>query len=220
LNTAKKKGKAVFVLITANGVAGVDKATQIVNEAHAKYKKSEIITINRDVAENSDLVNKYRIGSVKVPFIIVVSPKGNLVGRFMLAQANTDALVNSIPSPKKDVVLTAVTEKKPVFIVVSKKGFTDKATVLENCKSASLKIASKPIIIEIDVDDAKESEFLKELGVATNNGKTITVVSNASGQVTDKFEGITLETALIASANKVIRSGCGSGCGSSCGPKK
>jgi hypothetical protein len=221
-NQAKKKGKVVFVLITSTSAVGVDKATQIANEAHSKHSKSEVIVINKDDAANKEIVAKYGIGNVNVPFFLVISPRGNAVAGFMLAQATPDALVNAIPSPKQDEVLVAFTEKKPIFIVISKKGLTDKSTILENCKSASAKIATKPNVVEFDFTDTKELPFLRKLGITALNDKTITMVVNASGQVTDKFEGIALETALIASAGKVIRSGCGSGCGpsSGCGPKK
>jgi uncharacterized membrane protein len=222
MNQAKKKGKAVFVLITGTGVVGVDKATQIANEAKAKYAKSEVVIINKDDAVNSELVAKYGIGKVNVPFFLVVSPKGIPVAGFMLSQATPEVLVNAVPSPKQDEVFISFSEKKPVFIVISKKGFADKSTVVENCKSASSKITSKPYVVQIDFEDTKESAFLKKLKVTAINGKTITLVLNATGQVNDQFEGIVLETSLIASANKVAKRGgcCPSGSKSGCGGPK
>ncbi|MCK9613556.1 MAG: hypothetical protein M0R16_11800 [Bacteroidales bacterium] len=224
LDKAKKEGKSVFLVITGTGATGVDKALTIANGAKAKVPKSVVIQMNKDDAANSDLVTKFGIGFVQVPFILVLSPRGIAVAGFPALQATADLLVQSIPSPKKEEVLLAVSEKRPVFIVVSKKGLTDKTTVLANCKATSTKMPNKPSVVEFDFNDSKETDFLKQIGVTAINDKTITVVANASGQITDKYEGIVLETALTSSANKVIKTGgCAPGaCGgkSSCGPVK
>lgn len=222
LAQAKKDGKAVFLLITGTGATGVDAATKTANDAKAKYAKSVVITINKDDAANSEVVAKLGIASVPLPFFLVISPKGMAVAGYTVAQATADLLVKAIPSPKQDEVLLAISEKKPVFIVVSKKGLTDKTTSIANCKSASAKVASKPAVVEFDINDSKETAFLKQMGVTTVGEKTITVVANASGQITDRYEGPALETALIASANKVIKSGgcCPGGSTNGCAPKK
>ncbi|HOY30798.1 MAG TPA: hypothetical protein PKW80_02855 [Bacteroidales bacterium] len=222
LEKAKKEGKAVFMVISGTGASGVDKALVIANGAKAKYTKSEVMQMNKDDAANSDLVTKFGIGFVQLPFILVLSPKGIAVAGYPALQATSDMLVQAIPSPKKEEVLLAVSEKRPVFIVVSKKGLTDKTTVLANCKSTSAKMPNKPSVVDFDFNDTKEAAFLKQIGITAINDKTITVVANASGQVTDKYEGIVLETALMASANKVIKTGgcCPGGSTSGCGPKK
>ena len=221
LEKAKKDGKAVFLIITGTGATGIDNATKIAKDAKAKYSKSEIITLNKDEAANSELVKKYSIAYIPAPFFLVISPKGVAVAGFNIAQATADLLIKAIPSPKQDEVLLAISEKKPVFIIVSKKGLTDKANVVKNCKAASAKIASKPAVVEIDFNDAKETAFLKQMGVTTIGDKTIIIVSNASGQIADRYEGITEETPLITSANKVIKSGgcCPNGSANGCGKK-
>jgi len=86
---------------------------------------------------------------------------------------------------------------------------------------ACSKIPSKPIIVELDVNDTKETAFLKQIGVTSITDKTITIVANGSGQITGRYEGITIEATLTSSACKA--GGCSpGGCGSnkSCGPKK
>jgi hypothetical protein len=220
LEQAKKEGKAVFLIITGSGATGVDNAKKIADEAKTKFAKSLVITLNKDETVNSELVTKFGIATVQVPFILVLSPNGIAVAGFQLAQATSDALVKAIPSPKQDEVLFAVSEKKPVFIIVSKKGLKDKAAITSNCKAACSKIASKPTIIEIDVTDAKEANFLKQIGVTSITDKTVTVVANAAGQITGKYEGITLETTLVTSACKAGGGCCPGGSGKGCGPKK
>lgn len=220
LDKAKKDGKSVFLVITANKATGVDKAVTIAKGATAKVAKSVVIQMNRDDAANSNLVTKFGIAFVETPFILVISPKGITVAGYPASSATSDMLVQAIPSPKKEEVLLAISEKKPVFIVVSKKGLTDKATVLANCKAVSAKMPNKPSVVEFDFNNTKDSEFLKQIGVTSINDKTITVVSNSSGQVTDKYEGVALEKALTASANKVVKTGgcCPGGSSKGCGP--
>jgi len=216
IDKAKKEGKAVFLVITGTGAAGLDKAITMAKEANGKVSKSVLIQINRDDKGNNSLVTKLGIANVPVPFIMVISHKGVAAGGYPSTQATSDLLVKAVPSPKQDEVLFAISEKKPVYIVVSKKGLTDKTTVLANCKSASTKVTSKPAIVEFDINDSKESAFLKQIGITSITDKTITLVVNTAGQLTDKYEGIALESALMGSANKVIKSsGCAPGaCGS------
>lgn len=218
LEKAKKEGKAVFLIITGKDASDIKSTVAVVKDANAKFKKSVVIQLNRDEFANSGLVMKFGIGAVPVPFILVISPKGVAVAGVQSGQATADMLVKAVPSPKQDDVLFAISEKKPVFIVVSKKTFTDKATTIANCKAASLKVASKPFTVEIDFDDVAEKAFLTQLGIsAPVNGKSITVVVNPAGQIAETFTDIPTVEKLVAAANKVIKSGgcapgaCGSG---------
>jgi hypothetical protein len=217
IEKAKKDGKAVFLVIVGTGATNVEAAEKIAKDAVAKVKNSVVIKLDRSVATNSALVTKYGIGSVQLPFVLVISPKGVPVGGYPSTQATADALVKILPSPKQDEALSAIYEKKPVFIVISKTGMTDKAAILANCKSASSKIASKPAVIEVDFADAKETAFLKQLGITAITDQSVTIVVNGTGQITDTFKGVILDSALVTSVNKVIKSGgcapgaCGSG---------
>ncbi|MFA6924164.1 MAG: hypothetical protein WC223_07895 [Bacteroidales bacterium] len=222
LDKAKKDRKVVFLVITGTGATGLDKVVEIAKEANGKVSKSIIVQMNKDEATNSSLVTKLGIASVPVPFIVVISSKGIPVAGFPSYQVTTDLLIKSVPSPKEEEIISVLSEKKPVFIVISKKGLTDKKTIIANCKAASSKIASKPAVVEIDYSDSKESAFLTKIGVTSLNDKTITLVINSAGQIADKYEGVVLESALTTSASKVIKSGgcCPGGSSKGCGPKK
>jgi len=216
LEKAKKSGKAVFIVITGKNAVNLEKAIKTAMDAKNKVSRSEMIQLDKDDAVNSSLVTKLGVANVTLPFILVISPKGIPVAGYPSAQATADLLIKSVPSPKQDEVLFAISEKKAVFMVISKKGLSDKSAIIANCKSASAKIASRPAVIEFDFNDAKETAFLKQIGVTSLKEKTKTVVINASGQIADTYDGIVLENMLAASANKVIKSsGCAPGaCGS------
>lgn len=220
LEKAKKEGKTVFLIITGKGATDLNSTIAVAKEANEKVKKSVVVQMNRDEVINSGLVLKFGVGSVAVPFILVISPKGVAVAGVPSNQATSDMLVKSVPSPRQDDVLFAISEKKPVFIIISKKTFTDKKTIVSNCKTATEKIATKPVSVEIDFDDAVEKAFLSQIGVsAPVNGKSTTVVVSASGQITETFTETPTVEKLVAAANKVIKSSgcCPAGSGKKCG---
>jgi hypothetical protein len=221
LEKAKKAGNAVFLVITGTGATGLDDLVTIANDANKKVKKSAVIKMDRDDAANSELVTKFGVAGVQLPFILVISPKGYAVGGFPGANATADNLVNLIPSPKYDMVLDALNNKKPVFVVAYKQSFTDKATTLATCKSAVDKVPSKATIVEIDMDDAKEATFLKQIGVNTVATSTVTVVINVAGNITGNYTGATDAQTLATAATKVVKSCCAGGSSKGCGsPKK
>jgi len=219
LEKAKKDGKSVFLVITGTGATGVENAAAIVKDANTKAANSLVFLLNRDDAANSTIVTKLGITTVPVPFILVVSPKGNPVAGGQAAQMTTDQIVKSIPSPKEDDVYVALGEKKPVFIIVSKADYKDKDGVIANCKTAGSKLTPNANIIEFDFDDANEKDFMTQIGVTQMNGATVTVVINTQGQITETFTKKPTVNQLNEAVNKVIKkSGCcpggsGKGCG-------
>lgn len=212
LEKAKNEGKTVFLLITGTGAVGIERAISIVKDANNKVSNSLIVQINRDEAKNKELVAKFRVFAVPVPFILVISPKGLAVGGAAPTQISADQLIKAIPSPKQDEVFFSISEKKPVLIVISKSGYSDKKGTISNCKTVSSKINTKPNIIEVDFDDYKEKTFLSQIGVTSINGKTITVVINSAGQITETFTEKPEVDKLTAAANRIIQNkGCSPG---------
>lgn len=209
LDKAKKEGKVVFLIITGNGALNVDKAISLAKEAKGKVKNTTYMQLNRDDASNNTIVSKFRIQAVPIPFILVLSAKGLPVAGVDPAKATSVDLVKSIPSPCQDAVFFVLNDKKPVFLIIHKKEYKDKNTVIANCKSAIAKITSKPEIVEIDFDDKKETEFLKLMGVTSLNGQTTTIIINTAGQVTDKLIGIQSIDKLVSAVNKApSKGGC------------
>jgi hypothetical protein len=217
LEKAKKDGNAVILVITGFGATELDKAMATAKATCAKVKKLVIIQMNRDESVNSGIVSKFGIASVPLPFLLAISPKGFPVGGFPYTQATPEKLIEALPSPKEDEVIAALSQKQPLLIIVYKKDYADKKDVLANCRNAGNSMKSVPAIIEIDFDDPNEKEFLIQIGVEAIKGKSMIVVSNASGQVTETFEGVTDVEKLKAAAVKVIKSGCSPG---GCGGKK
>jgi len=219
LEKANKEGKPIFLVITGTGATGIEKATANVKEANGKLSKSNIFSLDRDNSANSELVTKFGIATVPVPFILVISSKGIAVAGGTPTQMTAEQIIKSIPSPKQDEVYMALSEKRPVFMVVSQKNYSDKEDALANCKKASDRNNTKPAIVEIDFDDQVEKAFLSQIGISSMNGTTVIVVSNAAGQIIETFSKKPTTNQLNAAANKVVpkSSGCCPSSSKGCG---
>jgi hypothetical protein len=211
LDKAKKTGKVVFLVVTGTGDTEADKALAIAKTANSQFKNSSVIKLNKDDSLNIDLVTKLRLSGAPVPLILVISPKGIAVGGYLLAEATAELLVKLIPSPKMDDIYAALNDGNAVFIVFSKKSYTDRLKVMDNCKAAAAQLQAKSTIIEIDLDDKKESDFIQQLKLKNTPNTTTTLVLNAAGQTTGSFEGIIDVAQLTTAAKKVIKGGCGGG---------
>jgi len=212
LDKAKSAGKAVFVVVTGAGTTGIDKATTIAKGATGIYKKAVVIQMDRDLPINAEFVSKWGLSGAPLPLILSISPKGNATGGYTLAEATAAKIAALVPSPKMDDVYVALYNKKPVFLVVSKKSNIDKAAILNNCKSAVTQLKAKATIVEIDLEDPKEAAFIKQLNLQSATNSTTVMVLNASGRTTGMFNGKVETSELVTAATKVISGGCGSSC--------
>ena len=221
LENAHNSGKAVFVVVSGNGVPGTEKAVSIAEKAKTIYKNAVLLQMNRDDAANAQLVNEWRLSGAPLPLILVVSPKGILTGGRILAQATAENIASLVPSPKKEAVLEQMTSGKSVFLLVSKKGMAKKSEQLSTCQKACFEMKENAKVIEIDLDDPLENAFLSELKISQNITEPLTYVINSSGQITGTFNGEANTAILVASAKKVITSSCcPAGSAQTCAPAK
>ena len=121
LEKAKKEGKAVFVVVTGTGVTETDKATTVAKGANALYKNATVVQMDRDDASNSQLVAEWRLAGAPLPLVLVVSPKGQLSGGMILAQATAENIAALVPSPKLEEVYASIASNKPALVVFTKK---------------------------------------------------------------------------------------------------
>jgi len=214
LAAAKNTGKAVFLVVTGTGVAETDKALLIANGANAIYKKAVIIQMNRDDASNAQLVSEYRLAGAPLPLILVISSKGFPTGGYVLAQATAENIAALVPSPKLEDVYTAINGGKYAIVAFSKKSFTDKPAVLKECRKAVSLLNNEAILVEVDVDDNNETNFLNQLRIdKTQLNASLTLVINKQGQVAGTATTIPDAAKLVAAAKTPVAGGCGPGCG-------
>lgn len=214
ISAAKTAGKAVFLVVTGTGVAETDKAMLIAKGATDIFKNAVIVQMNRDDAANSQLVSEYRLAGAPLPLILVISSKGFPTGGYILAQATSENLAALIPSPKLEDVYAAINNGKYAIVAFSKKSFTDKSEVLKECKKAVALLNNEAILVEVDLDDNKEANFLNQLRIDKSQlNASLTLVINKQGQIAGTATTVPDATKLVAAATTPVKGGCGPGCG-------
>lgn len=213
LEKAKKDGKAVFIVVTGTGVTETDKATTVAKGANAIYKNATVVQLDRNDAANSQLVAEWRLTGAPLPLVLVVSPKGQLTGGMVLAQATAENLAALIPSPKLEEVYASIAAQKPAVVVFTKKSLADRAEVLKESKEAVTKLKNNAVLVEVDMDDSKEVNFMNQLQIDKSSLVSTTLVINAQGQVAGTSTGVPDATKLASAATAPVKSGCGPGCG-------
>ncbi len=220
LEKANKNGNAVFLVVTDPNITGTEKALEIANKAKATVEKSVVIQMNRSDEANKDLVTKYRLAGAPLPLILVIASNGIVSAGYMANQATPELLAKAVPSPKKADVLKTLSEGKSVFIVVTGKSMKEKSTIMNTCQQACIEMENNAKMIEVSLDDPKETPFLTELKVNMTATEPTTYVVNTKGQVTGTFNDDVNSTTLVASAKKVAASSCCPSGSKNCGPTK
>jgi hypothetical protein len=222
IDKANAKGNVVFLAVT-DGSRTLTEVKEMAVNAQKKFPKSEAIILDKSDKANAVLVNKYGLSGAPVPMILVVAPNGVVAGGYSLKQATPENLVELIPTKKQATALLAFSEGNTAFIVLYKKSMKDKSGAVAECKKAADGLSGKAVVVEVDLDDKSEVEFLSLLSPEMTATSTHILVFNGKGQFMDELIAPVQSSALIASSRKVVKSGCAPGaCGSGssgCGTK-
>ncbi len=221
IENANKTGKAVFLVVTDSGVVNTTKAVNTAQQAQKLHPKSAVIKMNRSDTTNKELVIKYRLAGAPLPLILVIASNRFVTGGYLVNQATPERLVALIPSPKKADVIEAMSKGKSVFLVVSKKSMLKKKGIISKCQLACAEMKNKAKVIEIDLDDTMEKQFLNELRINPSTAQPQIYVINAKGQLTGILSSVVDIKTLVATATKIVSGGgcCPTGSGESCGPR-
>lgn len=220
IDKANAKGNVVFLAVT-DGSKMLSEVKEMAGKAQKKYPKSEVITLDRTDKANAALVTKYGLSGAPMPLILVMAPNGVVGGGLQLKDATPEELVGLVPTKKQAIALLAFSESKPAFIVLYKKSMKDKAQAMAECNKAAADLSGKAVVVDIDLDDKSEAEFLSLLKPEMTATSAHVLVFNGKGQFSDEFKAPIQSATLITSARKVAKGGCcpgGSG-SSGCVPK-
>ncbi|MDZ7742174.1 MAG: hypothetical protein U5Q03_10580 [Bacteroidota bacterium] len=214
LDKAKKAGKAVFVVVTGNDAAKTDEAISIAEGAKKIYTNAVIVEMNRDNPDNAQLVKEWRLSGAPLPLILVVSSNGMLSGGQVLNRATAENIASMVPSPKLEQIYAAIANKKNAIVAFTKKSFSDREEVLKECNEAISTLGNEAVLIEVDMNNKKETAFMKQLRINPETAKaSVTLVINKQGQVAGTSTTIPDAEKLVAAAKTPVKSGCGPGCG-------
>jgi len=164
--------------------------------------------LDRDDVANSQLIAEWRLTGAPLPLLLVISPKGSPTGGYILSQATAENLAALVPSPKLEEVQAILNNKKPAFVVFSKKSYSDRTEVLQACKEAVTILKNNAAIVEVDLDDIKEANLIDRLEVDKSSKETTTQVVNVQGQIAGTSSGLPDAAKLAAAAIAPPKSGC------------
>lgn len=220
IDNQNKKGNAVFLVVTEGG-NDLTSTKEIALKAKSIYSKSAVLTLDKSDKANAELVKKYGLSGSIAPMILVIASNGVVTDGYPKAQATPEKLVEGIPTKRQSEALLGFDQNKPVFVVMHKKSFTDRAATVEECKKASTALKGNAVVVVVDLDDKSEAPFITLLNPDLPVTKTIVHVFNNKGQFISKFTTPILSSALVTAAKKVPSGGCcPPGSGKSCEPKK
>ena len=222
IDKAKAKGNVVFLAVT-DGSKMLMEVKSMAAKAQKKFPKSEVIILDKTDKANAALVTKYGLTGVQLPQILVMASNGVIAGGYSLKQATPENLVELIPTKKQASALLAFSEGKAAYIVLFKKSMKDKANAVSECTKAVAGLGGKAVVIDVDLDDKSEAEFLSLLKPEMTATSTQILVFNGKGQFTDEFTAPVRSSVLVTASRKVVKSACTPGaCGSGtsgCGTK-
>lgn len=213
LAAAALDGKTVFLVVTQAGAAGTDRAMQIARQAQGMASNTAVVVLDRGAAENQELVKHYRLLGAPLPLILVVAPNGVVAGGALLKDATPQALVKTIPTPKKADFLMQLSTKKAVIVVVSKKTMVQpRSAIFEACNEATRRLERKVTTVVVDMDDKAEKAWLEELSIGPREAAPVTLVFNAKGQKTQVFRAVMTADDLVKAVTKKVECCPGGSC--------
>ncbi len=134
-------------------------------------------------------------------------------GGYTLADATSENVAALVPSPTMEQVYAAIENKKPAIVVFTKKTLADKAEVISIGKDAVAKLKNNAVLVEVDMDDKRETGFMSQLRIDKTSKASITIVINTQGQVAGTSTTTPDAGKLAAAAVAPVKGGCGPGCG-------
>ncbi|MBI5326419.1 MAG: hypothetical protein HZB41_14300 [Ignavibacteriae bacterium] len=185
----------------------------IAQKAQKLYSKSEVIELDKNSIANYKLVQTYRLTGAPTPLILVIGKNGTVVGGAVYNETTAEDLVAKIPTPKLEEVYASVADSKPAILIFTKKSFTDRIEVLKTCNEAVSILKNNASIIEVNMDDSKEDNFMKMVRINKSSKSSVVLVINKQGQLSGTATTMPDAKKLAAAATAVPKGGCGPGCG-------
>lgn len=215
LAAATAAGHPVFLIVTDGGSGDLEPARRIVSEAQKLLPEASVLEMNRSDAANEAVVGRYRLATVPVPLILVIAPNGVAAGGARPGTITAQRLAEMVPSPAKAEFLKALDERKAAFLVFARPSMPDLPATTKAAADAVASLKGAAVLVQVDLDSAKEAPFIAEMKQDVKATTPVTVVYNAKGRATETLRGVPTAATLTAAATKVPTSTCKPG---ECGP--
>ncbi len=197
-----------------------DDATRSARQAFDTASKKvtpapQVIAVNRTVADEKEIVDKFGIDRAPMPMVLAIAPNGAVTGGIKGADVNETRLQDAVASSGMQQCLKALQERKLLFVCLqnSKTKANDAALKGVNEFKADPQFAEATQIVKVDPADPKESKLLAQLKADPKSKTASTAFLAPPGMVVSKLDGATTKADWDAALKKAMASCApGSGC--------
>ena len=208
LSRASTDGNYAYVLFyELNNSKCITMEEHLDSFAGATEKNVEIIKVDRLDSKNRDIVTRLRTRTAPIPLTLLFAPNGSLITAFTKIVTEED-LEKAFPSPKKRESLKYLRQSKGVILCFFNEKMSSRGNIRASCSQAIRALSGKVEYIEIDLSDAEEAGFIRELRIDSNSTEPVTLVINPQGQVTGKYDGEVQVANLVQAATRIVQGGC------------
>ena len=212
IDLAAATNKYVFLFFWKEKSPQLDKAWGSFEPAVAKMADVAVfISIRITNPAEKKIVDKYGVSRAPMPLVLAIAPCGAVTKGFTKTFDEKE-LRTAFVSPCTQRCMKAIQSGKVVFVcVVDQANPQDKVTIPQGVEDfkADKKYGAATEIVVLNVRDADEAAFLKDLEVSTRSAPL--TVFLAPGALIGKFGNETSKEVLIAKF-LAAKSACGSGC--------
>jgi hypothetical protein len=224
IDRAAKANKYVFLFFWKDKGPQTDKAWRVLQPAIAKLPDSaDVVAIQITNPAEKKIVDNYSVTRAPMPLVLAVAPGGAITKAFTKT-FNEKELRTAFVSPCTQRCLKALQSRKLVFVcLVDKTHPQDPTRIPKGVEKfkADKKYGDATEIVVLNVRDAKEATFLKELGFGDNATPMVAFLA-PPGALIGTFSNSTGKEMYVSKLTAAQSNPCGAGgCGSGgCGPKK
>lgn len=214
LKSASDSKKTVLLVVSDKA----NSAEKIVALAEAvENERVEVVEMDAAAEANASLVSEYQLAGAPLPLMLVISDRGLTLGGLLEDQITAESIAEVIPTPKFSEISYLLSQGKSVFINVTNDSFESDKSAKELCEAASSQLGNSAATISFDANDKAESKLITMLNIKEKLKDSYIVVINQQGMMVDRYSKLPTESELVASAQKVVQTGCApGGCSASC----
>jgi hypothetical protein len=222
ITEAGESGYNSILVVTDNEESDLDAAFALATETAGLSNKTVVAMVNRELEDNNELVEKYYLQRLTLPYVLILSSNGSAMGGVVPGKVTAGQLAAFIPTGCANKVIEAKTDGKASYLFVPS---DDEETNTAWMKVINESIANPNVnaeMISVNPDDGSEASFLAKLGYNESLPLPMLVVLNKDSKITARYTSIPDAGTISLAASKVVSSGCGSSCPSSksCAGKK
>jgi len=215
ISKASESGKNAILVVTDNEGNNLDEALSLATETAELSYQTVVGQVNRELEENSDLVQKYNLNRFTLPYVLIISANGSVMGGVVPGRVSAERLAAYVPSCCYNQVIEARADGKPTYVFIPSEDKEVNNNWLKVIEESNSDAKIKANVVSVDQNDENEASFLTKTGYREGMPLPMIVVLNQQGQITSRYNDLPDATALSAAATKVVSGGCGKSCPSS-----